>query len=151
MFIGVDTLRVFHDAVALSGQGAVLGEMHLPTRSSGYEALLDWKGELAGADCTALLFGIEGTGSYGAGLYHFLQIAGCQMREVNRPNGQARRQRGKGVSIDAELAARALIAGTASAIAKSRNTEAEMLRILKSTRDSAARCRTKPSPSSKPY
>jgi transposase len=72
-----------------------------------------------------------------------LQTAGCQVREVNRANRQARRQRGKDNSIDAELAARALIAGTASAIAKTRNAEAEMLRILKSTRDSAVRCRTK--------
>jgi hypothetical protein len=142
VFIGVDT-RDFHVAVALNGQGAVLGEMHLPARSAGYEALLDWTGELAGADCTDLLFGIEGIGSYGAGLCHFLQIAGCQVREVNRPNRQARRQRGKDDSIDAELAARALIAGTASAIAKTRNAEAEMLRIRKSTRDSAVRCRTK--------
>jgi len=40
-------------------------------------------------------------------------------------------------SIDAELAARALVAGTSTAVAKTRNGEAEMLRILKGTRDSA--------------
>jgi transposase len=41
VFIGVDTHRDFHVAVALNGQGGVLGEMHLPARSAGYEALLD--------------------------------------------------------------------------------------------------------------
>jgi len=69
--------------------------------------------------------------------------AAAAVREVNRPNRQARRQRGKDDSIDAELAAHALLAGTATAVAKTRNGEAEMQRILKGTRDSAVRCRTR--------
>jgi len=143
VFIGVDTHRDFHVAVALNRQGALLGEMHLPARIVGYEALLDWASELIDTHGSGLLFGIEGTGSYGAGLCHALQEAGCEVREVNRPNRQARRQRGKDDSIDAELAARALVAGTATAVAKTSNGEVEMLRILKGTRDSAVRCRTR--------
>ena len=63
------------------------------------------------------------------------------MREVNRPNRQSRRQRDKDDAIDAEAAARSLRAGTATATAG--NADAEILRVLKSTRDSAVRCRTR--------
>jgi transposase len=143
VFIGVDTHRDFHVAVALGLQGAILGEMHLPAQTAGYEALLDWALELADGRPGSLVFGIEGTGCYGAGLSRHLQAADCLVREVNRPNRQTRRQRGKDDAIDAEAAARSLLAGTATAVAKTGNAEAEMLRILKSTRDSAVRCRTR--------
>jgi len=143
VFIGVDTHRDFHVAVALSLQGSLLGEMHLPACMAGYEALLDWALELAEGRATSLLFGIEGTGCYGAGLSRHLQAAQCSVREMNRPNRQTRRQRGKDDAIDAEAAARSLLAGTATAVAKAGNADAEILRVLKSTRDSAVRCRTR--------
>jgi transposase len=129
-------------AVALSLQGALLGEMHLPACTAGYEALLDWALELSEGQATSLLFGIEGTGCYGAGFSRHLQAAQCSVREVNRPNRQTRRQRGKDDAIDAEAAARSLLAGTATAVAKTVNADAEILRVLKSTRDSTVRCRT---------
>jgi len=143
IMVGVDTHRDFHVAVALNSQGSFLGEMHLPACTAGYEALLEWSLELVSNHRPGLLFGIEGTGSYGAGLSRYLQSAGHQVREVNRPNRQARRQRGKDDSIDAEQAACALLAGTATAVAKTSNAEAEILRMLKRTRDSAVRCRTR--------
>jgi transposase len=139
--IGVDTHRDFHVAVALIVQGCLLGEMHLPARLAGYEALLEWALELAEGKATSLLFGIEGTGCYGAGLSRHLQAAQCSVREVNRPSRQTRRQRGKDDAIDAEAAGRALLAGTETAVAKASNADAEILRVLKSTRDSAVRCR----------
>jgi transposase len=86
VFIGVETHRDFHVAVALSLQGSLLGEMHLPAYRAGYEALLDWALELAEGRSTSLVFGIEGTGCYGAGLSRHLQAAHCSVREVNRPN-----------------------------------------------------------------
>ena len=141
--IGVDTHRDFHVAVALIVQGCLLGEMHLPARLAGYEALLEWALELAEGKATSLLFGIEGTGCYGAGLSRHLQAAQCSVREVNRPSRQTRRQRGKDDAIDAEAAGRALLAGTETAVAKASNADAEILRVLKSTRDSAVRCRTR--------
>ena len=64
VFIGVDTHRDFHVAVALSLQGSLLGEMHLPACMAGSEALLDWALDLAEGRATSLLFGIEGTGCY---------------------------------------------------------------------------------------
>lgn len=105
VFIGVDSHRDFHVAVALSLQGALLSEMHLPACTAGYEALLDWALELSEGQATSLLFGIEGTGCYGAGLSRHLQGAQCSVREVNRPNRQTRRQGGKDDAIDAESAA----------------------------------------------
>jgi transposase len=81
VYIGVDTHRDFHVAVALGGQGCLLGEMNLPACTAGYEALLDWALELAEGQATSLLFGIEGTGCYGAGLSRHLQAAQCSVRE----------------------------------------------------------------------
>ena len=49
-------------AVALSLQGCLPGEMHLPACMAGYEALLDWGMELAEGRTTSLLFWIDGTG-----------------------------------------------------------------------------------------
>ena len=52
--------------------------------------------------------GVEGTGSYGAGLARHLAEAGIEVVGVNRPNRQLRRQKGgKTDSVDAEAAARA--------------------------------------------
>jgi transposase len=122
VLIGVDTHRDFHEAVVISSHGSTLGEMHLPACTSGYEALLDWAMELgAGLSCS-ILFGIEGTDSYGAGLSRHLKAPQCSVLEVNRPNRQTRRQRGKDDSIDAEV---------------------EMLRVLEGIRDSAMRCCTR--------
>ena len=59
-------------------------------------------------------FGIEGTGSYGAGLSRFLRERGHTVVEVNRPNRQLRYQQGKSDAVDAESAARAMLAGQAA-------------------------------------
>jgi len=49
--------------------------------------------------------GVEGTGSYGAGLTHFLEENGIQAVEVNRPDRARRRSRAKSDPSDAESAA----------------------------------------------
>jgi transposase len=63
-------------------------------------------------------FGVEGTGSYGAGIARFLIAAGCTVTEVNRPNRQTRYARGKSDPVDAEAAARAVLSGEATGLAK---------------------------------
>jgi transposase len=55
-------------------------------------------------------FAVEGTGSYGAGLVRFLECAGVDVFECERPRRQERR-RGKSDLIDAALAARRLLSG----------------------------------------
>jgi transposase len=136
--IGVDTHKDVHVAVALSGLGARLGEASMPTTADGYRQLADW----ARRQGVVHAFGVEGTGSYGAGLSRALSAQGFRVIEVNRPNRQLRRQRGKSDTIDAEAAARAVLAGQADAPPKSGDGEVEMIRHLKITRDTALKSRT---------
>ena len=56
-------------------------------------------------------FGVEGTGSYGAGLARYLRHSGSRVIEVNRPDRATRHRKGKSDPIDAEAAARAVLAG----------------------------------------
>jgi transposase len=75
-------------------------------------------GELAGV-------GVEGTGSYGAGLARYLAACSIEVAEVIRPNRQARRQRGKSGTADAVAAALAALNGEAAGVPKSRDGAAE--------------------------
>jgi transposase len=61
---------------------------------------------------------------------------------VNRPNRQFRHQLGKSDPLDAESAARTVLAGQASARPKSANSSVEMIRHLKVARDTAVKSRT---------
>jgi transposase len=61
---------------------------------------------------------VEGTGCYGAALARFLVAHGQVVLEVNRPDRQARRRRGKSDPLDAEAAARAVQAGEGTAVPK---------------------------------
>ncbi len=125
--IGVDTHKDVHVAVAISGLGARLGTLSVPATAEGYQQLADW----ARGHGTVYAFGVEGTGSYGAGLSRALIAAGSRVVEVNRANRQLRRRRGKTDTVDAESAARAVLAGEADAQPKSGDGEVEMIRHLK--------------------
>ena len=87
-------------------------------------------------------FGVEGTGCYGAGLARFLGAQGQVVVEVNRPDRQARRRRGKSDPVDAEAAARAVLAGQATAIPKTGDSMVEMVRCLRVARATAMKART---------
>ena len=87
-------------------------------------------------------FGVEGTGSYGAGLARFLSSRGFTVVEVNRPDRSTRYRKGKSDPTDAKMAARAVLAGVANATPKSGEGEIEMIHMLKSTKDSAVKART---------
>ena len=87
-------------------------------------------------------FGIEGTGSYGAGVARFLTSRGHTVVEVNRPDRSTRYRKGKSDPTDAEMAARAVLAGVADATPKSGEGEVEMIRMFKRTKDSAVKART---------
>ena len=112
---GDDTHLDTHMAAALDGIGGQLG-IPVPADPAGYVALL------AGLESfgTVALRGIEGTGSYGAGLTRHLQGAGVTVVEVDRPDRQNRRRRGKSDPVDAVAAARAALSGDASTQAKTR-------------------------------
>ncbi len=136
--IGVDTHQEQHVAVAIDQQGVRLGERHAPATSYGYRELERWSRNLG----EVRAFGVEGTGSYGAGLARFLAGRGFNVVEVNRPDRSVRYRKGKSDPTDAEMAARAVLAGVTGATPKSGEGEVEMLRMLKSTKDSAVKART---------
>lgn len=138
VIIGVDTHKDVHVAVALSALGARLGDASASATADGYRQLANWARSYGAVHA----FGIEGTGSYGAGLSRVLSAQGFRVVEVNRPNRQLRRQRGKSDTIDAEAAARAVLAGQADAPPKSGDGEVEMIRHLKIVRDTALKSRT---------
>jgi transposase len=138
IIIGIDTHKEAHAAVAINGLGARLGSMTLPASSRGYQELETWARSFG----TVRAFGIEGTGSYGAGLARFLQERGHSVIEVNRPNRQIRHQQGKTDPLDAENAARAVLSGQARAAPKAGTSSVEMIRHLKVARDTAVKSRT---------
>lgn len=85
-------------------------------------------------------FGVEGTGSYGVGLTRFLRRHGRKVIEVSRsPRAGQRRLSGKSDVIDAEHAARQVLAGTASAVPKLADGQVEAIRLLKVVRDTAVK------------
>ena len=87
-------------------------------------------------------FGIEGTGSYGAGLSIYLARRGRTVIEVNRPDRSMRSRLGKSGAVDAEMAARSVLAGVARDYLKSGLDSVEMVRMLKIVKDSAVKART---------
>lgn len=136
--LGVDTHLEVHVGVVIDAVGRVKGTISIETTTAGYERLLTWArgfGRLSRA-------GIEGTGSYGAGLTRFLQGSGVAVIEINRPNRSRRRTRGKSDPTDAESAARAVLADDATGVPKAQSGLAEALRTLSVARRSAVKAKT---------
>jgi transposase len=136
--LGVDTHKDLHVAAALDHLGRRLGVASFPTDDAHHRLLWDWAnsfGPLTQA-------GVEGTGSFGYRLAQYLGGRGVTVFEVNRPNRTARRRRGKSDPVDAENAARAVLAGDATATPKSRTGPAGQLRALLVARRSAIKSRT---------
>ena len=139
VFGGVDTHRDFHVAAVADGVGRVVGSESFAAEATGYEQLVAWLRSKGGL----IRVGVEGTGSYGAGLARYLTEAGVEVVEVNRPNRQLHRQRdGKTDSVDAEGAARAAASGQATSVPKSGDGPVECLRMLLVARRSATKART---------
>ena len=88
---GVDTHADTHVAAALDPVGGLLGVQEFPATAAGYARLLDWLGGFG----TVCLVGIEGTGSYGAGLARHITAAGVRVVEVDRSDRQDRRRAGQ--------------------------------------------------------
>ena len=134
----MDTHAGVHVAAVVDQVGRVLGTRAFPADAAGYAGALAWMrahGELAKA-------GVEGTGSYGAGLARYLAGCGVEVVEVVRPNRQARRQRGKSDVADAVAAALAALSGEASGVPRSRDGLVESIRALRVARAGAVKART---------
>jgi transposase len=122
----VDTHLDTHVAAALNANGGVLGVESFPATWAGYASLSSW---LAGFG-TIDLVGVEGTGAYGAGLARHLRSLGVGVIEVDRPNRQLRRAQGKSDTFDAIEAARAVLSGRATGVAKTADGNVEAMRAL---------------------
>ena len=138
VIIGVYTHQDEHVAVAIDRQGVRLDECHVPVATCGYEELEQWSRDLGQIHA----FGIEGTGSYGAGLARFLTDRNYTVVEVNRPDRSVRYRKGNSDTTDAEMAAHSVLAREADATPKSGEGEVEMIRMLKSAKNSAIKART---------
>lgn len=136
--VGVDTHKHAHAAVAVNALGARLGAKTVAVGEAGYRQLEAWARSLG----PIRAFGVEGTGSYGAGLSRFLGGQGHVVFEVDRPDRRLRHRSGKSDPIDAEAAARAVLGGQATGLPKSGTGTVEMIRHLKVARDTAVKART---------
>ena len=120
VIVGVDTHTHVHVAVAIDTWGIRLGDRSCAADSDGYQQLITW----AERHGRVAAFGIEGTGSYGAGLARAVRRAGHQVLEVNRGDRRTRRIAGK------------------AAIPKTADGAVEMMRHLKVARRTAVKART---------
>lgn len=135
---GVDTHADTHTAAALDGLGRQLGQETFPATKAGYAQLLAWLAAFG----QIVSVGIEGTGSYGAGVARFLTGNGVVLVEVDRPDRRARRREGKSDPADAIAAARAVQAGTATGTPKTRDGVVESIRALRVARSGAIKAHT---------
>jgi hypothetical protein len=138
VFGGVDTHGRTHHAAAVDGTGQVLGDQEFPATTAGYDALITWLRQLG----EIVRIGVEGTGSYGAGLARAAAAAQIAVAEVDRPDRRARRRKGKSDPLDALAAARAALSGEAAGIPKARTGPVEAIRALRVARRGAIKART---------
>lgn len=134
---GVDTHQDQHVGAVMDRDGSVLGTEFFPTTRHGYLALIAWMKSFG----VVVRVGVECTGSYGAGLTRYLALAGIPVLEVTRPDKSLRRAKGKDDTLDAISAAQAALTGQRVQIAKDRNGQVEALRVLRTTRKTAVKCK----------
>lgn len=135
---GVDSHADSHHFAALDQRGVLLATHSFPTTIDGYACALGWLRSFGEIRAIA----IESTGSYAAGLVRYLREHDIQVAEVNQPHPHARRRVGKSDPLDAELAARLLLAGKAPVTPKQTDGIVESIRMLRVARSSAVKART---------
>jgi len=133
--IGVDTHKQWHVAVALDRFGRLIDSLIVEATSVGYRQVVGWARSLGEP-----AFGLEGCGSYGAGLARFLADHGESVFECERPKRSERRA-GKNDLVDATLAARRILAGEGLSVPRGGGPR-ERLRALLVERRGAVRART---------
>ena len=133
--VGVDTHKERHYAVTLDQLGQLLGECSFPATVTGYAELQSWAERLA--EPADLVFGVEGIGSWGAGLCQHLQHAGHTVVEVERPRRKDRRA-GKSDRIDALAAAKSVLGGEKVSTPRSRGILTALRALLIARRSAVA-------------
>jgi transposase len=133
--VGVDTHKQRHSAAALDELGHVLGEFAFTATAAGYTDLQRWAQSHGNPD--ELVFGIEGAGSWGAGLCQHLQHAGHTVVEVERPR-RAERRAGKSDHIDAIAAAKHVLVGEKVSTPRRRGILSAVRALLNARRSTIA-------------
>jgi transposase len=109
--VGVDTHADTHHVAIVTEYGKPLADREFPTTATGYREILHF----ITAFGEVLQVGMEGTGTYGAALTKVLQCRDAR-HEVDRPDRQQRRLKGKTDFLDAYRAAQSVIAGRSAAV-----------------------------------
>jgi len=134
---GIDTHKDLNTAALIDEHGGVIEVRPFATTRQGYNQMLAWMDQL-GRPATV---GVEGSGSYGAGVTRRLAREGIRVLEVTAPERTSRRTRGKDDALDAISAARAALEGRRVSIARTRSGDIEALRVLRTTRATAVKAR----------
>ncbi|QCB52816.1 IS110 family transposase [Rhodococcus sp. PAMC28707] len=138
MYCGIDTHADTHHAAVITDTGILLESRQFDTTTNGYQELTDWIRQHG----HPIAVGIEGTSSYGAGLTRHLRSHDIAVVEVPRPNRKLRRNVGKSDPIDAEAAARAVLARNQLSEPKHGDGPIEAIRALRVARSSAVKAAT---------
>jgi transposase len=136
--VGVDAHTDRHDVAVLDDCGRLLGRETFAADAAGYRALRAWIELFA----PVAAIGVESTGSYAAGLVRHLRAQHLQVLEVNQSHPRTRRRRGKSDPIDAEMAARHVLAANRPVVAKDTSGIVEAIRQLRVARDGAVKARS---------
>ena len=123
--VGVDTHKDCHVAAALDRLGELRGELTIDANERGYAELAAWARRFG--DDVAV--GIEGAGSWGAGLCEYLQGEGVVVFEVERPRRRERRV-GKSDRLDALAAAKRVLAGEGLSTPRARGVRGAVQALL---------------------
>lgn len=138
LFGGIDTHKSTHHVAIVDETGRPIEDREFQTTPAGYAEIVAF----FQAHETVERVGVEGTGSYGAGITRALSAAGIVVMEIARPNRQHRRLKGKSDPIDAHQAALGVIADTQTATPKRGDGNVESLRLLMAERHSAVKARS---------
>ncbi|QYF72861.1 transposase [Cryobacterium sp. PAMC25264] len=110
LVLGIDTHKDFHHAAVINHVGKKITDRKFDATPAGYRELIGWATDVGRIGRA----GVEGTGSYGAGLTR-THSRGIPVIDVIAPDKQLRRLRGKTDTIDAYNAARAVLNEVATA------------------------------------
>ena len=140
--IGGDTHADTHTLEMVTAAGVVIASAAVGNDRGGFAAALEFIA--AHAPGPAVFVGLEGTGSYGAGLRRALAAAGLPVVEVEQPSRKTRRGKGKSDPIDAHHAALAVLAMDLDRLPAPRaDGDREALRILLAGRREMTGTRTR--------
>ncbi|QOV98692.1 IS110 family transposase [Rhodococcus pyridinivorans] len=138
IYCGIDTHADTHHAAIITDTGILLAHRQFDTTSSAYDAVVEWIHQHG----HPISVGIEGTSSYGAGISRHLRHHHIAAVEVPRPNRKLRRSEGKSDPIDAEAAARAVLARHQLSEPKHGDGPIEAIRALRVARSGAVKAAT---------